>query len=188
VWSRHSSDGASLGPGTGSPTTPPSVDAIGRGITERTRAIVVNSPNNPTGRIYPPDVLRKLADVLSEASERIGRPIYLVSDESYNRILFDGNQFDSPTSFYPRSFLVYTYGKSLLTPGQRIGYLALSPSMPERELVRGAVFMMLLAAGYAFPSVVLQRALADLDSGPRPGLTFISNSHPGPYNWVSEGE
>ena len=147
--------------------TPPAflldVDAIGRGITERTRAIVVNSPNNPTGRIYPPDVLGKLADVLSEASERNRRPIYLVSDESYNRILFDGNQFDSPTAFYPRSFLVYTYGKTLLTPGQRLGYLALTPSMPDRELVRGAVFMMLLATGYAFPSVVLQRALADLD-------------------------
>jgi len=139
------------------------VDAIGQGITERTRAIVVNSPNNPTGRIYPPDVLGKLADVLSEASERNRRPIYLVSDESYNRILFDGNQFDSPTAFYPRSFLVYTYGKTLLTPGQRLGYLALTPSMPDRELVRGAVFMMLLATGYAFPSVVLQRALADLD-------------------------
>jgi aspartate aminotransferase len=139
------------------------LDAIGQAITDRTRAIVVNSPNNPTGRIYPPEVLRKLADVLDEASERNRRPIYLVSDESYSRILFDGNMFDSPAAFYPRSFLVYTYGKTLLTPGQRLGYLALPPSMPERELMRGAVYMMLFALGYAFPTVLLQRALADLE-------------------------
>lgn len=149
------------------PVPPPAfdldVDAIGQAITERTRAIVVNSPNNPTGRIYPPEILRKLAAVLEEASERNPRPIYLVSDESYSRILFDGNQFDSPTGFYPRSFLVYTYGKTLLTPGQRLGYLALPPSMPDREVVRGALFMMLLAMGYAFPTVLLQRSLADLD-------------------------
>jgi aspartate aminotransferase len=139
------------------------VDAIRGAITERTRAIVVNSPNNPTGRIYPPEVLRKLADVLEEASARNRRPIYLVSDESYSRILFDGNSFDSPTAYYPRSFLVYTYGKTLLTPGQRLGYLALPPSMPDRELMRGAVFLMVLALGYAFPSVLLQRALTDLE-------------------------
>jgi aspartate aminotransferase len=141
----------------------PDVEAVRRAVTPRTRAIVVNSPNNPTGRIYPPEVLRALADVLTEASSRTGQPIYLVSDESYNRILFDGSQFESPSAFYPRSFLVYTYGKTLLTPGQRLGYLVLSPDMPDRELVRGAVFMMLLATGYAFPTTVLQRALPDLD-------------------------
>ncbi len=139
------------------------VDAVREAITERTRAIVVNSPNNPTGRIYPPEVLRKLADVLDEASARNHRPIYLISDESYSRILFDGRGFDSPTTFYPRSFLVYTYGKTLLTPGQRLGYVALPPFMPDRELMRGAVFLMVLALGYAFPSVLLQRALPDLE-------------------------
>jgi aspartate aminotransferase len=139
------------------------VDAVRGAITQRTRAIVLNSPNNPTGRIYPPEVLRELAEVLEEASARNRRPIYLVSDESYNRILFDGNRFHSPTAFYPRSFLVYTYGKTLLTPGQRLGYLALPPSMADRELTRGAVFMMLFAMGYAFPSVLLQHALPDLE-------------------------
>jgi aspartate aminotransferase len=126
-------------------------------------AIVVNSPNNPTGRIYPPEALRKLADVLDEASARNHRPIYLISDESYSRILFDRNRFESPTAFYPRSFLVYTYGKTLLTPGQRLGYVALPPSMPDRELIRGAVFLMVLALGFAIPAVLLQRALPDLE-------------------------
>lgn len=145
------------------PAFDPDVGSIAEAITSRTRAILVNSPNNPTGRIYPPEFLRKLSDVLTEASERNGRPIYLVSDESYNRIIFDGNDFESPAAFYPRTFLVYTYGKTLLTPGQRLGYLALPPSMPDRELMRGAVFMMLFAMGYAVPSVVLQWALPDLE-------------------------
>jgi aspartate aminotransferase len=145
------------------PAFEPDIGAIADAITPRTRAILVNSPNNPTGRIYPPEFLRKLADVLTEASDRNGRPIYLVSDESYNRILFDGNVFESPAAFYPRTFLVYTYGKTLLTPGQRLGYLALPPSMPDREVMRGAVFLMQFAMGYSVPSVVLQYALADLD-------------------------
>jgi aspartate aminotransferase len=62
---------------------------------------------------------------LTAASERNGRPIYLLSDEAYSRIVFDGRPYYSPTAFYPRSFLIYTYGKTLLTPGQRLGYVAL---------------------------------------------------------------
>ena len=113
------------------------LNAIADAITPRTRAIIVNSPHNPTGRIYPPETLRALADLLAEASARHGRPVYLLSDEAYSRIVFDGARYPSPTEFYPYTLLVYTYGKTLLTPGQRIGYIALSPSMPERETLRG---------------------------------------------------
>ena len=139
------------------------VDAIRAAITPRTRAIIVNSPNNPTGRIYPADSLRDLASVLTDGSAQGGRPIYLISDESYSRILFDGRSFVSPTAFYPHSFLVYTFGKTLLTPGQRLGYLALSPEMPNREQVRGAVLLSQIAAGFAFPNALLQYAVADLE-------------------------
>src|SRR5688572_23459189 len=82
------------------------VDAIEAAITERTRAVLVNSPNNPTGRIYPPETLARLAEVLTQASERNGRPVYLISDEAYSRIVFDDLAFASPTEFYPFSFLV----------------------------------------------------------------------------------
>ena len=77
----------------------------------------MNSPNNPAGKIYPPETLRALGDVLTAASERIGRPIYLISDEAYSRIVYDDRDYPSPTEFYPYSFLVYTYAKHLLTPG-----------------------------------------------------------------------
>jgi len=141
------------------------LDAIAAAITERTRAIIVNSPNNPTGRIYTPQQLEGLARVLTEASERNGRPVYLVSDEAYWRIVFDDREFRSPTEFYPWSFLVYTYGKTLLTPGQRLGYVALPPTMPDRETMRTALMVaQLCIGGHGVPNAVLQRALADLEA------------------------
>lgn len=139
------------------------LDAIAAAITPRTRAIIVNSPNNPTGKIYSPETLRQLADVLTTAQHKTGRPIYLLSDESYSRIVYDGHRFPSPTVYYPYSFLIYTYGKTLLTPGQRIGYIALPPEMPDREQMRSALFVSLFISGYAFPNALLQHALADLD-------------------------
>lgn len=139
--------------------------AIEAAITPKTRAIIVNSPNNPTGKIYPPETLRELAELLTQAGERNGRPIYLLSDEAYCRILFDGRAFPSPTAFYPRSLLLYTYGKTLLTPGERLGYIALPPTMPtaERRALGKAIFVAQLVTGFAFPNALLQHALADLD-------------------------
>lgn len=139
------------------------VDAIAAAITPKTRAIIINSPNNPTGRIYPEATLRQLAQVLTDASNRNGRPIYLISDEAYSRILYDGRSFMTPTAYYPYSFLVYTYGKTLLTPGQRLGYLALAPDMPDREIVGNAVMLAQVTLGYAFPNALLQHALVDLE-------------------------
>lgn len=141
------------------------VDAIAAAITPRTRAIIVNSPNNPTGKIYPPETLERLARVLEAASARNGRPVYLISDEAYSRIVFDDRVFVSPTEHYPYSFLVYTYGKQLLTPGERLGYVALPPTMPDREAVRGPMMLSQIAfGGHGVPGAVLQRALPDLDA------------------------
>jgi aspartate aminotransferase len=140
------------------------VPAIEAAISERTSAIIVNSPNNPAGKIYPPETLRALAEVLTSASERIGRPIYLISDEAYSRIVYDDRDYPSPTEFYPYSFLVYTYAKQLLTPGQRCGYVALPPTMPDREPMREALMLAQLTyGGHAAPNNVLQRAMDDLE-------------------------
>ncbi len=137
--------------------------AIERQSRPRTRAIFVNSPNNPTGRIYPPAVLKGLADVLKSASRKNGRTIYLLSDEAYSRIVFDGRPFYSPTEYYDNSFLIYTYGKTLLTPGQRLGYLALPPAIEHREELREALYMAQITTGYVFPNAMLQHALADIE-------------------------
>lgn len=138
--------------------------AIEAAITERTRAIIVNTPNNPTGKIYPAATLEALATLLEEAGQRNGRPIYLLADEAYCRIVYDGRDFPSPTAFYPRTFLIYTYGKTLLTPGQRLGYIAMPPAMPGRATLRQALYTAQLVTGFAFPNALLQHALPDLET------------------------
>ena len=135
------------------------VEAIERAITPRTRAVIVNTPHNPSGRVLTEDELQRLADVLRAAP----RPVYLISDESYCRILFDGARHRSPLHHYDRSFLVYTYGKTLLAPGQRIGYVAMPPAMPDREELRTALFIARAINGYAFPNAVMQYAMGDLE-------------------------
>lgn len=139
------------------------VPNVAGAITERTRAILVNSPNNPTGRIYSESAFKELAALLDEASFRNGRAIYLISDEAYSKVLFDGNEFFSPATLYSKTLLVYTYGKTLLTPGQRLGYIALAPGMPDAKEVSDAVFMSQIQTGWAFPNALLQHALGDLE-------------------------
>jgi aspartate aminotransferase len=136
--------------------------AIQAALSPRTRAIIINSPHNPTGKIYGRDTLMALAHILEEASRQNGRTIYLISDEAYNQIIFDNNTFISPATIYPHTFLVYTFGKVHLTPGQRIGYIALPSQMPNREEIRQALTLMQVFSGWSFPNALLQHALADL--------------------------
>lgn len=139
------------------------LDAIEAAITDKTRFVLVNSPNNPTGKIYPPETLQKLGDLLIHASEKHGRTIYLISDEAYRRILFDGNRFTTPTSYYPASIMVYTYAKTMLTPGQRMGYVAVSPEMPNLEQVLPALAASQVFNGFATMNALIQHGLADFE-------------------------
>ena len=127
--------------------------------------VVVNSPHNPTGRIYPRADLEALAALLEAASARIGARIWLLSDEPYRRIRFDGNGFVSPAAVYPWTLIDYSYGKVLLAPGQRLGYLALSPLMPaaERQALRAACFPCQMALGWTYPDAVMQYAVPALE-------------------------
>jgi aspartate aminotransferase len=142
------------------------LEAIGRALGPRTRAVIVNSPHNPTGRIYPPETWKALARLLEAHSRAVGRTVYLLSDEAYCRIVFDGHRFESPALHYPDTMVIYTYGKTLLAPGERVGYLALPPLMARetREALRPALFVAQMVTGWAFPNAVLQHALAELDT------------------------
>lgn len=115
------------------------LEAIASAIPDKTRSIPINSPHNPTGKIYQPDILKSLAIILTERSQRNGRPIYLISDEADRKIIYDARNYYSPAAFYDRTSIVYTYGQVLLTPGQTIGYIALRPNMPNREAIRNAM-------------------------------------------------
>ena len=140
------------------------LEAIAGAITPRTRMILLNTPHNPTGRIFPAESLKGLAALLEEATERNGRPIYILSDEAYSRILFDGNAMVSPASFYPRSLLVHTYSKSALAPGQRLGYLALPPDIPDKDELRMAIMAVGAATGNWLPDAIMQYALPEIEA------------------------
>lgn len=139
------------------------LDAIGSALGPRTRAVIVNTPNNPTGRIYPQLTLMALAELLADASQRWGRTIWLISDEPYARLVFSDAEFRSPSEFYPYTLISYSYGKVLLTPGQRIGWLALSPSIPDRAPLRKVIERTQISGGWLFPNAVMQYAVGDLE-------------------------
>jgi aspartate aminotransferase len=136
--------------------------AIEAAITPNTRAIIVNSPNNPTGRIYSRETLTELGDLLERASRRNGRRIFLVSDEAYRQIVFDGLDCPSATSFYPFSLMVYTFGKVHLAPGQRIGFVALPPTMPDRDTLRSTLVGLQYINGFSIANALLQHSLGAL--------------------------
>lgn len=142
------------------------LEAIDAAITERTRIVVVNSPHNPTGRVYGPETWTALAELLERASTRIGRRIFVLSDEPYRRIRFDGRPFSSPAAHYPWTLIDYSYGKVLLAPGQRLGYLALSGLMPdaERQALRAAAFSTQVSLGWTFPEAIMQHSVEALET------------------------
>jgi len=137
--------------------------AIERALTSETGAFILNTPHNPSGRVFTHRELEDLATLLEEASRRRGRPIPLIADEAYRRIIFDGRAHISPAGLYPSSIVVYTYGKTLLAPGERLGYLAVHPDMPDGARVRAGLYAAQILCGWAFPSAVLQHALPTLE-------------------------
>lgn len=141
------------------------IEAIRSAIGPRTRLVIVNTPHNPTGKIFDGTQLASLAEVMSEASARQRRRIYLLSDEPYRKLRFDNYDFSSPAEYYPWSVIAYSYGKVLLAPGQRLGYLAIGPMMPraERRTIREAMFGAQVGLGWAFPNAIMQYAAPDLE-------------------------
>ncbi|WP_305042757.1 pyridoxal phosphate-dependent aminotransferase [Geoalkalibacter sp.] len=150
-------------------TFQPDIDAIAAAIGPRTRALILNSPNNPTGVIYPRETLAALGRMLEEKEKELGRQIYVISDEPYARLSYDGKQVPAIFACIRNAVIATSHSKDLALPGERIGYLAANPLMREVELfMEGAVFcnrvlgfvnapalMQLLVAG-------LQRASVDI--------------------------
>ena len=140
--------------------------AIEAALTPRSRVVVVNTPHNPTGVIYSRDRLAQLAALLERKSAEFGRRIFILSDEPYRRIRLDGAAFTSPAEVYPWTLIDYSYGKVLLAPGLRLGYLAVCPNMPARErseLQRMIKFAQ-VSRGWAFPDSPLQYAVGALEA------------------------
>jgi len=138
------------------------VEKMASRITKETAAVIINSPNNPTGRVYPAATLEKLGLMLEEESRRIGRTIYLISDEPYRKIIYDDIEVPSVFSYYPHSIVVTSFSKDLSIPGERIGWLAVNPRAEAAdEFMNGAILCNRIL-GYVNAPALMQRTVAEL--------------------------
>ncbi len=124
------------------------LDELESRITERTKCIIVNNPNNPSGRIYPKETIEKLNEILIKAEQKIGHPIYVLCDEPYRELAYDNTQVPYIPSIIKNSIYIYSYSKTLSLPGERIGYLALSSKADGYSELIGALVVANRCLGY----------------------------------------
>lgn len=120
------------------PTFVPDMEQFAAAINEKTRAVIINNPNNPTGVVYDKETIRSIAKVMSEAEEKYGRPIFLISDEPYREITYDGAEVPFLPDYYKNTLICYSFSKSLSLPGERVGYLCVSNQVEESERIMDA--------------------------------------------------
>ncbi len=137
------------------------IDAIDRAITDRTRAVIINSPNNPTGTIYPAEQIKALSALLKKRSEK--RIIYLVSDEPYRDIVYDGTSVPSVLANYPQSIIATSYSKTLSIPGERIGYIAVNPACASVEKLLAGLILSNRILGFVNAPALMQRIVSALN-------------------------
>lgn len=130
-----------------------------RRITPKTKAVIVNTPNNPTGVVYSEETIRGLADILRRKQQEYGTAIYLISDEPYRELVYDGNEVPYLTNYYENTIVGYSFSKSLSLPGERIGYLVLPPSLEDGEAIRSAANVATRILGYVNAPSLFQRVI-----------------------------
>ncbi len=140
----------------------PDIKAIEKAIGPLTRAIIVNSPNNPTGVIYPSEILDELGQMLERKQQQFGRPIYVISDEPYARLAFDNQEVPSIFRSVRNAVVVTSHSKDLALPGERIGYLAANPEMDGVELFMGGAIFCNRVLGFVNAPAMMQRLVAKL--------------------------
>lgn len=131
-------------------------------IGERTMAVLINTPNNPTGVVYSTETVKRLAAVLREKSKQFGHTIYLISDEPYRELLFAGVDAPCVSAYYENTILCYSFSKSLSLPGERIGYVAINPACPDAADMVQMCGQISRGIGHNCPPSIIQLAVAQV--------------------------
>lgn len=137
-------------------------DAFEEMLTEKVAAVLINTPNNPSGMAYSTETIRQLAAVMTEKSELYGHDIFLISDEPYREIVFEGVDAPYPSRFYPNTLSCYSFSKSLSLPGERIGYVAVNPACTDAELISAMCSQISRGTGHNCPPSIIQLAVAEV--------------------------
>ena len=132
------------------------IEKIKEAITEKTKAIIINSPNNPTGVVYNEEELKELASILSERKKK-GQRIFIISDEAYKKIIYDGIQYPDLFPLYEDTVTVTSHSKDLALPGERIGYIAISPRIKDDKTLIGAAIFANRILGFINAPAIMQR-------------------------------
>ena len=137
-------------------------DAFKELLTEKVMAILINTPNNPSGVVYSDETLKKLVEILREKSEQYGHEIYLISDEPYREIVFEGTKIPCVSRFYDNTIMCYSFSKSLSLPGERIGYVAVNPRCAHAEEMVYMCGQISRGIGHNCPPSIIQLAVAEV--------------------------
>ena len=138
----------------------PDIDEFESKLTAKTKAVIINNPNNPTGVVYSENIIMKIAEVLKENQKEFGTEMYLISDEPYRELAYDGIKVPYLTKYYENTVVGYSYSKSLSLPGERIGYLVIPDEMPDHENVFAAASIANRILGFVNAPSLIQRAVA----------------------------
>ena len=138
----------------------PDLDRLTAALSPRTRAVIINSPNNPTGQIYDAATLKELGRFLIHHAGRHGRPVYLVADEPYRHLVYDDAVVPSVFAAYPNTLLATSFSKDLSIPGERLGYVAVSPMATGRGELEGALVLANRILGFVNAPALMQRVVA----------------------------
>ena len=142
----------------------PKLDVLETTIGPKTKAVLINSPNNPSGAVYNEDFMRQLGELLRKKETQYGKPIFLISDEAYCKIIYDGLKYPSPLPHHPQSIIGTSHSKDLALPGERIGYIAVHPDCTHREeLVNGFIHCNRIL-GYVNAPALMQHVVSRLQS------------------------
>ena len=134
-------------------------DALKAALSPKTKAVIINSPNNPSGMVYSEETLKELADLLRAHEAAIGETVYLITDEPYRELVYDMDKTPNAMCYYDDTFICYSFSKCMSIPGERIGYLAVSPRMHDKTAVYAAVLGAGRALGYINPPSLFQRVI-----------------------------
>ena len=135
-------------------------DAFEEMLTEKVHAVLINTPNNPSGIAYTKETLARLADILTRKEQEVGHEIWLISDEPYREIVFDGKEIPFVASFYPRTLTCYSFSKSLSLPGDRIGYVAVNPASGVSKMLATMCGQISRGIGHNCPTALMQLTAA----------------------------
>ena len=142
-------------------TFQPDLKKFEKALSEKSKAVIINSPNNPSGVVYSEETIKKLCEILKRHSKKTGNPVYLISDEPYRELTFDSSvKLPSALNYYDRSLICYSYSKSLSLPGERIGYIAVNNKMEEYEDVYAGVLGAGRALGFVCAPALFQKLIA----------------------------